>query len=59
MILDPDFVRYEELRGYLEVLFKIIHRSRRLRQITPSKICQILFTIQKPNPIIAKTEVEV
>ena len=30
----------------------VIPLSRRLRQITPSKICIILHIIRKPNPII-------
>ena len=54
MILDPGFLWYEELGGNLEVLFSYPLRPKAEADNTLQDLPNFFFTMQKPNPVIAK-----
>ena len=53
IIFSNYWMRLSRIWRILQIKEGVIHRGRRLRWITPSKICRILHILQKPNSIIA------
>ena len=52
-IISNYWMRLSRIWRILQIKEGVIHRGRRPRWVTPSKICRILHILQKPNSIIA------
>ena len=52
-IISNYWMRLSRIWRILQIKEGVIHRGRKPRWITPSKICRILHILRKPNSIIA------